>query len=101
MVYTQFVRDHLRMTDVRLYIRDLLREYAALQSFVPVKKPNSVCYTGRLLLEQFGRPHARDEHILRQSYPWLEDFDNGCPELPQPPPKTAKRVRRSTAHHAA
>lgn len=97
----QFVRDHLRMTDVRLYIRDLLREYAALQAFVPVKKPNSVCYTGQLLLEQFGRPHARDEHILRQSYPWLEDFDNGCPELPQPPAKTAKRLRRTTAHHAA
>lgn len=85
------------MADVRLYIRDLLREYAALQAFYPQKKPNSVCYTGRLLLEQFGKPHMRDEHILRQSYPWLEGFTNGCPQLPQPPPKAGKRLRRQHA----
>lgn len=83
----QFVRDHVRMHDVRLYIRDLLREYAALQKFKPKKHTNSICYTGRLLLEQFGKPHVRDAHIVRQSYPWLESFDPGCPRLPLPPRK--------------
>lgn len=85
----QFVRDHVRMADVRLYVRDLLREYAALQTFVPRRRQNSVCYTGRVLLEQFGSHHVRDAHILRQAYPWLQAFDPGCPPLPQPPTRDA------------
>lgn len=35
----QFVKRHVRMRDVRLYIRDVLREYAALQKFKPKPGP--------------------------------------------------------------
>ena len=52
----QFVRDHIRMDDVRLYIRDALKEYASLQSGDVQPTWNADCYTGELLLEQFGFP---------------------------------------------
>ena len=65
---------HVRMEDVRLYIRDVLKEYAALQTFRPKPTWNSVCYTGELLLDQFGFPHEYDRKVVLQAYPWLRKF---------------------------
>lgn len=49
----QFLHDHLRMEDVRLYLLDVLIEYAALQRFQPRPLQESICYTGeRALLWQ-------------------------------------------------
>lgn len=62
------------MKDVRLYIRDALRQYAALQVFKPQTSLNAVCYTGDLLLEQFGFPHPEDREVVLGAYPWLEHW---------------------------
>lgn len=66
--------DHVRMEDVRLYIRDVLKEYAALQTFKPQPAWESVCYTGELLLEQFGFPYEYDKKVVLSAYPWLRSF---------------------------
>lgn len=73
--WVQFVRDHIRMDDVRLYIRDALKEYASLQSGDVQPTWNADCYTGELLLEQFGFPHKTDRDIVAQAYPWLKDYN--------------------------
>ncbi|KAK9835269.1 hypothetical protein WJX74_010474 [Apatococcus lobatus] len=70
-----FVRDHIRMDDVRLYIRDALKEYASLQSGDVQPTWNADCYTGELLLEQFGFPHKTDRDIVAQAYPWLKEYN--------------------------
>ncbi|KAK9859348.1 hypothetical protein WJX84_004391 [Apatococcus fuscideae] len=70
-----FVRDHIRMDDVRLYIRDALKEYASLQSGDVQPTWNADCYTGELLLEQFGFPHKTDRDIVTQAYPWLKEYN--------------------------
>ena len=70
----QFMTDHVRMEDVRLYIRDVLREYAALQTFRPKPTWDSVCYTGELLLQQFGFPYEYDRKVVLAAYPWLRSF---------------------------
>jgi hypothetical protein len=44
----QYLWEHVRMWDVRLYVRDVLQEYAALQQFKPEQQPNTFCYTGWL-----------------------------------------------------
>lgn len=73
----QFVGDHLGMADVRLYIRDVLREYAALQVFddnlwTRVQPSwNAVQYSGDLLLQQFAYPYRYDFEVVRAAYPWL------------------------------
>ena len=65
------------MADVRLYIRDVLREYAALQVFDDILwtqvQPswNAVQYSGDLLLQQFAFPHKYDFEVVRAAYPWL------------------------------
>lgn len=51
------------MDDVRLYIRDALKEYARLQTFAPRPSWNAVCYTGDELLAQFGLPYAGDREV--------------------------------------
>ena len=51
------------MEDVRLYIRDALREYARLQTFAPRPSWDAVCYHGPLLLEQFGFPYPEDGEV--------------------------------------
>ena len=53
----RFVQDHVRMQDVLMYIRDLLRSYAALQRFKVKPLAKSACYTGDRVLEQFAFPH--------------------------------------------
>ena len=65
------------MADVRLYIRDVLREYAALQVFddnlwTQVQPSwNAVQYSGDLLLQQFAYPYKYDFEVVRAAYPWL------------------------------
>jgi len=72
--FVQFMNDHVRMEDVRLYIRDVLKEYAALQTFKAQPSWNSVCYTGEHLLEQFGYPYEYDKKVVTAAYPWLRNF---------------------------
>ena len=63
------------MTDVRLYIRDALRQYAALQTFKPQPSLNALCYTGDLLLQQFAYPRfEEDARVVAGAYPWLEGW---------------------------
>ncbi|PSC76631.1 O-glucosyltransferase 1-like [Micractinium conductrix] len=73
----RFVREHVRMQDALLYIRDLLRSYAALQRFKP-EPVKSTCYTGARLLEQFSTPHSADGEAVARAYPWLVSWDGGC-----------------------
>jgi len=53
----QFVRDRLRLRDVRLYIRDLLGEYAKLQKFTPQIAPLARCMDWQRMLHEFAWPH--------------------------------------------
>ncbi|KAI3424060.1 hypothetical protein D9Q98_009423 [Chlorella vulgaris] len=81
----RFILENVRMQDVLLYIRDLLRAYSTLQRFQVAPSGNlegrSVCYSGRLLLEQFGTPYATDAKTVEAAYPWLRTFGAGCPEV--------------------
>ncbi len=56
----QFVRDRLRMRDVRLYIRDLLTEYAKLQKFKPQISPTARCMDWQRMLQEFVWPHYKE-----------------------------------------
>lgn len=80
MVCVQFLAKHVKMAEVRLYIRDALRHYASLQQFRPSTSWNAECYTGELLLEQFGYPHAYDKQVVLQAYPWLADYGKSACE---------------------
>jgi hypothetical protein len=62
------------MRDIRMYIRDVLSQYASLQSFKPQPSWNSECYTGEMLLEQFGFPYASDRETVSRAYPWLAHY---------------------------
>lgn len=62
------------MKDVRMYIRDALREYASLQSFKPRLSRNAQCYTGNELLDQFAFPHEYDRQVVLGAYPWLRGW---------------------------
>ena len=42
------------MRDVKLYLRDMLREYARLLNFKPVQGDKSRCYTGAAQHAQQG-----------------------------------------------
>lgn len=66
--------DHVRMEDVRLYIRDVLKEYAAMQTFKPEPTWDSACYTGEMLLQQFGFPYEYDKKVVLAAYPWLRNW---------------------------
>lgn len=79
----RFLQDHLRMEDVRQYLLDVLREYAALQQFRPQPSRGAVCYTGRRLLQLFGIPYREAGDDVAQRYPWLADWDPGCPKESQ------------------
>jgi len=70
----QFLADHVQMKDVRLYIRDALRHYASLQKFLPHASWAAECYTGEMLLEQFGFPYEYDKQVVLQAYPWLANY---------------------------
>ena len=77
----QFIEDHVQMEDVRLYIKDLITEYASLQSKSQVKPSwNAVCYTGQLVLDQFAFPYRLDKQVVVQAYPWLTTYgQDRCP----------------------
>jgi hypothetical protein len=51
------------MEDVRLYLRDLLREYAALQTFQPFRSEEARCMNWGRMLAEFGAPHARPNYV--------------------------------------
>ncbi len=42
----QFLWEHLRHEDVRLYLKDLLLEYGALMRYKPNPVREAICYTG-------------------------------------------------------
>ena len=54
------MRDRLRIRDVRLYIRDLLTEYAKLQKFKPKPNPLARCLDWERLLMEFEWPHYKE-----------------------------------------
>lgn len=56
----QFMRDRLRIRDVRLYIRDLLAEYASLQKFKPKPNPLARCLDWERMLMEFEWPHYKE-----------------------------------------
>lgn len=60
--------------------RDMLKSYAALQKFKVKPHAKATCYTGDLLLQQFGTPHRVDGEIAARAYPWLKGYDGGCKE---------------------
>ena len=70
----QFLAEHLRMRDVRMYIRDALSQYASLQAFTPQPSWNAECYTGQMLLEQFGFPYVADKDTVGKAYHWLANY---------------------------
>ena len=81
----QFIEDHVQMTDVRLYIKDILKEYASLQTASQIKPSwNAVCYTGQLVLDQFAFPYRLDKQVVVQAYPWLQSYGKDlCPAMPE------------------
>jgi Glycosyl transferase family 90 len=62
-VLVQFMRDRLRIRDVRLYIRDLLKEYASLQKFKPKPTPLARCMDWERLLMEFEWPHFKEVSV--------------------------------------
>lgn len=71
----QFIEDHVQMEDVRLYIKDIITEYASLQTETQIKPSwNAVCYTGQLVLDQFAFPYRLDKQVVVQAYPWLTTY---------------------------
>ncbi|GAB4824253.1 hypothetical protein N2152v2_011299 [Parachlorella kessleri] len=74
----KFLEAHVRMRDVKLYLRDMLREYAQLLDFQPVPGDKSRCYTGKRLLKEFAVPFPEDAEDVLQRYPWLAQWDPGC-----------------------
>ena len=77
----QFIDDHVQMEDVRLYVKDVLKEYASLQTATQIQPSwNAVCYTGQLVLDQFAFPYRLDKQVVVQAYPWLQTFaQDSCP----------------------
>lgn len=80
----KFMKDHVQMEDVRLYVKDVLKEYASLQTATRIKPSwNAVCYTGQLVLDQFAFPYRLDKQVVVQAYPWLQTFgQDSCPTMP-------------------
>ncbi len=40
---------------------------------------DAVCYSGELLMRNFGFPYEIDRLVMRQAYPWLESYvQPGC-----------------------
>lgn len=59
----QFLADHVRLEDMRLYLRDLLREYAALQTFQPFRSEEARCMNWDRMLAEFSAPHRRPSYV--------------------------------------
>ena len=51
---SQFLAKHVRMEDVRLYVRDLLVEYAKLQRSRVWRAPGSTCVNWKRMVHAFG-----------------------------------------------
>jgi hypothetical protein len=64
----QFLADHVRLEDVRLYLRDLLREYAALQTFQPFRSEEARCMNWDRMLAEFSAPHRRPSYVRSSSH---------------------------------
>ena len=60
---TQFLAAHLRLEDVRLYGRDLLVEYAALQRFTPFRSEGARCMNWARMLQEFGFPLPAPNYV--------------------------------------
>ena len=42
----------------------------------------SVCYSGNLLVRNFGYPYEVDRLVMEQGYPWLDTYvQPGCPPV--------------------
>lgn len=78
----QFMRDHVRTRDARLYIRDLLVAYAAMQRFKPKVQPGAVQYTGAKLLQECQHPYKADAFYIAARYPWLPEWEQGLGASP-------------------
>ena len=55
----------MRLEDVRLYLRDMLREYAALQTFQPFRSEEARCMNWDRMLAEFSAPHRRPSYVRR------------------------------------
>ena len=60
VIAPQFVRDRLRIRDVRLYVKDLLLEYHRLQQFEPRVSPRARCIDWARMLQEFEWPHYKE-----------------------------------------
>jgi hypothetical protein len=60
VIAPQFVRDRLRIRDVRLYVKDLLLEYHRLQQFEPRVSPRARCMDWARMLQEFEWPHYKE-----------------------------------------
>ncbi|KAL4430014.1 hypothetical protein ABPG77_004384 [Micractinium sp. CCAP 211/92] len=78
----QFMHEHVRMRDARLYVRDLLIAYAAMQRF----KPSAVQYTGAKLLQECQIPIKAEAFYIAARYPWLPEWKQGLGAAPKASP---------------
>ena len=51
------------MEDVRLYGRDLLQEYSALQRFTPFRSEGANCFNWARMLAEFGFPMKSPNYV--------------------------------------
>ena len=41
-----------------------------------------MCYSGKLLMQNFGFPYEVDRLVMKQGYPWLDTYvQRGCPPV--------------------
>jgi hypothetical protein len=43
----------------------------------------TMLHAGKLLLKLFGSKYKEDGEDVAQRYPWLKEWDPGCPEQPE------------------
>lgn len=59
----QFLKEHLRLEDVRLYTLDLMVEYSALQRFTPFRSEGARCMNWARMLAEFGFPLKSPNYV--------------------------------------
>jgi hypothetical protein len=59
----QFLADDVRLEDVRLYGRDLLRAYTSLQAFQPFRSAEACCMNWDRMLAEFSAPRRRPSDV--------------------------------------
>ena len=62
-VVAQFLKEHLRLEDVRLYTRAIMLEYSALQRFTPFRSEGAHCMNWARMLAEFGFPHKAPNYV--------------------------------------